>query len=181
MDYLKLNNLISHQQNGFLSRHSTCTQLLECLSDWTLAIDNHQGVAVCYIDFSRVFDSVVHNKLLVKLASYGVANDLLAFIKDFLTDRTQHVVVDGKISSISKVLSGVPQGSVRGPVLFILCTNHVVDSLRTSTTCKLFADDLKIYFVLNIINDANSILSAFDTIKQLASIWQLKINKSKSN
>ena len=88
----------------FLSRHSTCTQLLECLNDWTLSIDNHQGVVVGYIDFSRAFDSVLHNKLLVKLASYGIANDLLAFIKDFLTDRTQHVVVDGKISSISKVL-----------------------------------------------------------------------------
>ena len=92
----------------FLSRHSACTQLLECLNDWTLAIDNHQGVSVGYIDFSRAFDSVVHNKLLVKLASYGIANDLLASIKDLLTDRTQHVVVDGKISSISKVLSGVP-------------------------------------------------------------------------
>ena len=65
----------------------------KCVNDWTLAIDNHQGVAVGYIDFSRAFDNVVHNKLLVKLASYGIANDLLAFIKDFLTDRTQHVVV----------------------------------------------------------------------------------------
>ena len=94
LDYLKLNNLISRQQHGFLSRHSTRTQLLECLNDWTLAIDNHQGVAVGYIDFFRAFDSVVHNKLLVKLASYGIANDVLAFIKDFLTDRTQNVVVE---------------------------------------------------------------------------------------
>ena len=62
---------------------STCTQLLECLNDWTLAIDNHQGVAVGYIDFFLAFDSVVHNKLLVKLASYGIPNDLLAFINDF--------------------------------------------------------------------------------------------------
>ena len=104
LDYLKLNNLISRQQHGFLSRHSTCAQLLECLNDWTLSIDNHQGVAVDYIAFSRAFDSVVHNKFLVKLASYGIANDLLAFIKDFLPDRTQHVVGDGKISSISKYL-----------------------------------------------------------------------------
>ena len=80
------------------------------------------------------------------------------------------------MSSISKVLSGVPQGSVLGPILFILYINDVVDSLPTSTTCKLFADDLKIYSVLNIINDANSIVSEFDTIKQWASIWQLQIN-----
>ena len=143
-----------------------------------MAIDNHQGVAVGYNDFSRAFDSVIHNKLLVKLASYGITNDLLAFIKDFLTDRTQHVVVDGIISSVSKVLSGVPQGSVPRPILFILYINDVVDSLPTSTT---FADDLKIYSVLKIINDANSIFSAFDTIKQWASLWQLQINESKSN
>ena len=90
-----------------------------CLNDWTLAIDNHQGVAVGYIDFSRAFDSVVHHKLLVKLA-YGIANDLLVFIKDFLTDRTPHVVAVGKILSISKVLSGVPQGSVLGLILFFI-------------------------------------------------------------
>ena len=83
-----------------------------------MAIDNHQGV--CYIDFLRAFDSVIHNKLLVKLASYGIANDLLEFIKDFLTDSTQHIVVDGKISSVSKELSRVPQGRVLGPIIFIL-------------------------------------------------------------
>ena len=94
-----------------------------------MAIDNHQGDAVGYIDFPRAFDSVVHNKRLVKLASYGIANDLLAFVKDLLNDHTQHVVVDGKISSISKVLSGVPQDSVLGPILFILYINDVVDSL----------------------------------------------------
>ena len=81
LDYLKSNNLITRQQNGFLTRHSTCTQLLECLNDWTLSIDNHQGVAVGYIDFFRAFDSVVHNKLFVKLASYGIATDLLVLIE----------------------------------------------------------------------------------------------------
>ena len=85
------------------------------------------------------------------------------------------------MSSVSKVLSDVPQGSVLGLLLFILYINDVVDSLPTSTTSKLYADDLKIYFVLNIINDANAILSAFNTIKQWASIRQLQMNESKSN
>ena len=84
-----------------------------------MAIDNHYGVAVCYIDFFRAFDGVVHNTFVVKLASYGIANDLLAFINEFLTDRTQQVVVDDKISSASNVFSGVPQGSVLDPLLFI--------------------------------------------------------------
>ena len=140
--------------------------------------DNHRGVAVGYIYFSRAFDSVLHNKLLVELASYGVAINMFAFVKDFLADNTQHAVVDGAISSIRKVLSGVTQGCVLGHILFILYINDVADSLPTSTICKMFADHLNIYSVLNIINDANSILSAFDTIKQLASIWQLQINES---
>ena len=89
--------------------------------------------------------------------------------------------MDGKISSVSKVLSDVPQCSVLGPLLFILYINDVVDCLPTFTICKLFSDDLQIYSVLNIINDANSIISDFDTIKQWASIWQLQINESKSN
>ena len=97
LDYLKLNNSISYQQHSFLSRHSTCRHLLECLNDWLLAIYNHQGVDVGYIDFSCAFDSVVHNKRLIELASHGIANDLSAFIKVFLTDRMQQVVVGGKI------------------------------------------------------------------------------------
>ena len=97
---------------------------------------------------------------------------------NFLTDRTQQVVVDGKISFASNVLSGVFQGSVLGPLLFTFYIHDVVDSLSTYTTCKLFSDDLTIYYVLIIINDSNSILSAFDTIKQWASIWQLQIHES---
>ena len=86
--YLLENQLISRQQFGFLSECSTCTQLLDCVNDWTLSIRNRHSVDVIYFDFTKAFDSVSHPKLIHKLQAYGFCGRLLCVLSDFLCDRT---------------------------------------------------------------------------------------------
>ncbi|MCP4584377.1 reverse transcriptase domain-containing protein, partial [Pseudoalteromonas sp.] len=134
-------------QHGFLKGRSTVTQLLECLHDWTSAIDSGQFVDVLYVDISKAFDSVSHPKLIAKLDRYGVRGHLLLWIKAFLADRRQRVVIDNKFSRWLPVESGVPQGSVLGPLLFLVYINDLPYVVRYAQV-KLFADDLKIYIAL---------------------------------
>ena len=149
--HLLSKGLISRHQHGFLSRRSTGTQLIECFNDWTLNIENKQSLDVIYIDFAKAFDSVVHRKLTLKLISYGIGGSLLSWIQNFLTDRFQFVCIDGFYSSTVRVTSGVPQSSVLGPILFIIFINDVCDIIIGSTTCKLYADDIKLYACLLIL------------------------------
>ena len=100
---------------------------------------------VVYIDFSKAFDSVVHSKLCLKLNAYGFGFELFDWIKEFLSSRSQLVLIDSCLSSPSPVLSGLPQGTVIGPLLFLLFINDLPDILPMKVTCKLFADDVKLY------------------------------------
>jgi len=143
--HLLSKGLISRHQHGFLLRRSTGTKLIDCFNVWTLNIENKQSLDVIYIDFAKAFDSVVHRKLILKLMSYGIGGCLLSWISNFLTDKFQYVCIDGFYSSNVRVISGVPQGSVFGPILFIIVISDVCDIIVGNTTCKLFADDIKLY------------------------------------
>jgi len=112
--------LINKQQHGFISKHSTVTKLLESISDWSLSFHGKQPVDVIYIDFSRAFDSVVNSTLIHKFHCFNINGLLLKWIEAFLYCLSQSVVVENHYSSLSKVISGVPQGSVLGPMPFIL-------------------------------------------------------------
>jgi hypothetical protein len=120
IDFLLLHNRICKQQHGFLAKHSTCSQLIECVNDWTVALNCKKHLDVVYIDFSKAFDSVVHKKLIFKLDSLGIKGRLLQWISSFLTLRTQSVKVGNSLSDSVAVVSGVPQGSVLGPLLFLV-------------------------------------------------------------
>lgn len=98
---------------------------------------------VIYLDFSKAFDKVSHKRLIYKLETYGVEGRILGWIKDFLSNRSQRVVVDGHASPEAAVTSGVPQGSVLGPMLFLIYIKDISD--ETNSHVKLFADDSKLY------------------------------------
>ena len=185
LQHLLLHDLISKHQHGFLSKRSTCTQLLDSFNDWILQLNSKACVDVIYIDFSRAFDSVVYPKLFVKLRSYGIQYELLAWIVAFLSDRSQCVSIDGVLSGYCGVTSGVPQGSVLAPLLFILYINDLAFLSDNQSVCKLFADDVKLYssFQCDAQNNPyvspNPLESALLKLESWALTWQLKVNISK--
>jgi Reverse transcriptase (RNA-dependent DNA polymerase) len=181
LSYLCSNNLISKEQHGFISRHSTVTNLLDCIHDWTLSIRNKLPTDVVYIDFKRAFDSVVHSKLLAKLSAFGISGNLLSWISSFLTGRTQCVTIENCFSEWVDVTSGVPQGSVLGPLLFILFINDVINICDNGVCASLFADDLKLYSSIDTWSNALSLQQVLCNLEDWSKCWQLEVNISKSH
>ena len=159
---LLIRNLV--YQIGILETVDTIVDLLE---------EGHP-VDVFYFDFCKAFDSVPHYRLLTKLENYGITGPTLKIIENFLKDRTMRTVVRGNFSSLKKVLSGVPQGSVLGPLLFVLFINDIPGGL--DNVSKLFADDLKLICNADRVNCIKSDLRYLEQWEQL---WLLKFNASK--
>lgn len=146
--YLSISKLISPQQYGFIRGRSTSTQLLNTLNSWLKSINANKVLGSIYIDFSKAFDVVSHKKLMLKLKSYGIDGKILKWIEQFLLDRKQRVSIDGNFSSYGEVFSGVPQGTVLGPILFMIYINDLPEMLGLD--CAMFADDVKLFDDFNI-------------------------------
>ena len=175
-------HLINKHQHGFLKKHSTVTNLLESVNDWTLSLSRHNSVVIAYIDFQRAFDSVPHPKLLHKLVGYGIGGNLLFWLSSFLTGRQQCVRVGSSLSQSCVVTSGVPQGSVVGPLLFNLYINDITDNLDfNNSSTKIFADDVKIYTEITNKYSSTDLQKNLDLIYQWSTKWQLTISHSKCN
>ena len=178
--YLFDRRLITRQQHGFIKRKSVSSNLLECLEDWTLNLQAKCVTDVIYFDFRKAFDTVCHSKLLVKLHSYGISGNLLAWIEAFLCGRTQSVRIDQKISAATSVISGVPQGSVLGPTLFLLYINDVADIFSDlCVSFSLFADDLKLFTSYKLDASHTELQLAIDRLSAWSGLWQMEIAVSK--
>lgn len=146
--------------------------------EWNVALRSKRAIDIVYLDYAKAFDSVVHSKLIAKLNCYGVDHVLVKWIEAFLVDRSQFVRIGSSISNICLVQSGVPQGSVLGPVLFIIYVNDIPRLQGVSV--KLFADDTKLYTVLH--DDCISsvdLQKCLDEIYEWSTEWQLKLAPAK--
>ena len=177
MDHLKACNLLSPHQHGFRSARSCTTQLIEAMDEWTQALEDGEAIDAVYLDFSKAFDSVPHARLLLKLKTYGIKGKMLGWIQAFLSDRIQQVLVEGERSDWCKVTSGVPQGSVLGPLLFLLYINDLPDSLESHV--KIFADDSKLYHRVKTDSDRRQVQNDLDKLQNWSARWQLRFNVDK--
>lgn len=171
--------IINKNQHAFIKKHSTASNLMECIHDWQVGLNSHQQTDVVYIDFSKAFDSIVHSKLLFKLGLYGIDGPLLKWIEIFLANRMQCVVTDYCFSPFCNVISGVPQGSVLGPILFLIYVNDLSTVCCGNTVLQLFADDAKLYSNISINDGTVSLQQSLIKLSQWARDWQLTINTSK--
>ena len=142
VDFLVKNKLINPSQHGFLKARS-CLNRLRFLEDVTKWLDEGSPGDKIYLDFKKAFDKVPHHRLLLKLKAHGIGNGMINWIEKWLIERRQRVVVDGEVSNWKAVLSGVPQGSALGPILFLIYINDLDDDI-TSKVLK-FADDTTVF------------------------------------
>ena len=177
--HFAVNNLFSEYQYGFIKGRSATLQLLNILDDWTSALNSGKQVEVIYTDFAKAFDKVPHQRLLIKLRYYGLDNELISWIEDFLCFRTQRVKINDSYSSPSPVKSGIPQGSVLGPLLFVIYINDLPDVCRDLCSLFLFADDAKLYKVISQHSDLITLTTACQALLEWCNKWYMQLNTDK--
>ena len=177
LDYLKTNDLLSHDQHGFTPGKSCVSNLLESLDSWLNDLDAGHGVDVIFLDFAKAFDSVPHERLLVKLQGIGIQDPLLCWIRNYLSNRSQRVRINNTLSDSKPVTSGVPQGSVIGPLLFLIYINDMPD--ETDCTSKLFADDAKAYETTTTIQECEGFQLSINSFTGWSVTWQMTFNATK--
>ncbi|KAL5248617.1 hypothetical protein ACHWQZ_G017709 [Mnemiopsis leidyi] len=158
VEYLEINDLICNKQHGFRSGRSCLTQLLHHFDDVLEALANNSDFDSIYLDYAKAFDKVDHKLLLRKLQLYGIHPKILNWIESFLIDRKQAVVVDGHLSFLALILSGVPQGTVLGPILFLIFINDI-DQCIMHSIIRCFADDTRISIAIRSEKDVSLLQS----------------------
>jgi hypothetical protein len=177
ISHMKANMLFSLRQYGFITGRSTTLQLLKVLDKWTEILDKGGQVDVIYMDFMKAFDQVPHKRMINKLYSYGIRGDVLEWIRDFLFERSHRVGVNGSFSDWASVISGIPQGSVLGPILFVIYINDLPDMLNSE--CYLFADDTKLFNEINSKRDQELLQQDLNTLHEWSKKWLLNFHPDK--
>ena len=171
------NNLIIKNQSGFRPGDSTTKQLLYLVNEIHKAFDDPKCLEIraVFLDISKAFDKVWHDGLLFKLNQNGISGSLLKLFEDYLLGRKQRVVLNGFYSDYSPIESGVPQGSVLGPLLFLVYINDLERNIKSNV--KIFSDDTMLFsLVKDPVTSAHDLNRDLDMIYQWAHQWKMEFN-----
>ena len=166
MHFFEQHNVLFDYQHGFRKKRSCESQLITTIQDLATGIDNNTQI-----------DAVLHERLLAKLHQYGARGQLLMWIRSFLSGRTQRVQVEGHFSSTAPVTSGVLQGTVLGPLLFLAYINDLPS--RVTSKARLFADDCLLYRTIKTEPDSRQLQTDLDSLQQWESDWLMHFNPDK--
>ena len=176
LSHLAANEILIDSQHGFRRSRPCETQLVLFVDELVRSL--HAGKQTdAVVDFSKAFDVVPHNSLLVKLSCYGIQNKTLDWIASFLADHSQRVIVDGALSEPAPVTSGVPQGSVLGPILFLVFINDMPEQMNS--TCHLFADDNIVYCEVNSVDDTAQVHKDLTALEPWEKRWGMSLDPTK--
>ena len=177
LNHLDNNNVLTSLNHGFRSGYSCESQLVVTAHDLLNYHDKNLQVDTIILDFSKAFDTVPHRRLLKKLDNYGVRGSLLDWFSNILTQREMCVVVEGEKSRHVDVGSGVPQGTVLGPLLFLCHINDIPDKVQSHI--HLFADDCLLYRPIKSSKDHQTLQEDLNNLQVWASDWRMKFNAKK--
>ena len=178
-NYLLHNNIITCFQSGFTAGDSSVNQLVELYNTFCQALDEGKEVHAAFCDISKAFDRVWHRGLIAKLKHYGICGPLLNWFISYLTNRFQRVVISGGVSGWLEILAGVHQGSILGPLLFIMFINDIVKEIHSNI--RLFADDTSLYIIVDFPDSAAQILNLdLERLYNWAVQWLVKFNPIKT-
>uniref|UniRef100_A0A803JG40 Reverse transcriptase domain-containing protein n=1 Tax=Xenopus tropicalis TaxID=8364 RepID=A0A803JG40_XENTR len=177
LEYIAVHNTISLCQHGFMRNRSCQTNLVAFYEEVSRNLDAGMAVDVIYLDFAKAFDTVPHRRLMIKLRNIGLEHNICNWIENWLKDRVQRVVVNGTFSNWTSVVSGVPQGSVLGPLLFNLFINDL--EVGIDSTVSIFADDTKLCKTISSMQDAAALQSDLTNLDNWAANWKMRFNVDK--
>ena len=177
--HLENHSILTDYQHGFRKRRSTETQLILTIQDLVSNLNSGEQTDAIFLDFSKAFDKVPHKRLLLKLHHYGVRGTILDWIRDFLSDRTQEVVLDGTTSTRYSVSSGVPQGTVLGPLLFLvyMYINDMPSCIQSPA--RLFADDCLVYKKIRSADDCAELQEDLQQLQEWEGRWLMQFHPEK--
>ena len=179
--YLEENHFISPDQSAYLKRRSTQTSLHRVIDDWLENTNEGEITGVCLLDISKCFDTIDHRLLIKKFDMYGIRGNEINWFSSYLTNRKQAVMCNGKLSNFQVIDSGVPQGSVLGPFLFLLFINDITNFTTEDSVVNLFADDSSLYASGKSVSEVRTKLqTCLDNISMWYKSNRLKINANKS-
>ena len=178
MRFYDSHKILHDCQHGFRAKRSCETQLIGTLHSIARRLKGRNQVDVVQLDFSKAFDKVPHQRLMYKLQYYGVRGNTATWIQSFLSNRKQKVLLEGEMSSEKDVLSGVPQGTVLGPLLFLTYINDLPDCVTSSET-KLFADDSLLFREIKSQQDADCLQKDLTALEKWEADWQMSFHPEK--